>query len=327
MSAPIAATYPYKDPGSLFGGIRTRIAEILNLQADIYRQATQSQSIVQKGRAFSGAQVTNDMTQTESISQDALAENNKNLTIRDADTNADDIPAGFNSNYLEKVLTQLRAADFLARSILNLNQQQRVVQEGYSEGIDFEGNPSVVTNTLTQDASVTNQTATSRVNTNVDMKRDPETENAARFRETEVSVEDSLVEAGTVAVQDQGTSLEDASVQIARSNGGITTNTLNQNASGTQTNNVYMQNTIDASVDGSQTLTPRSSTTVVRIEDDAVRNYGSAVQTQALVQIAEGGVDEFGNPTENGGTSINTANLSADFTDQSVAVNTTSVLA
>ena len=323
--SPISASHPYNDPGSLLGGIRTRIAEILNVQADIFRSAAQSQSVVQDGRAFSGAQVTNDMTQTESLGQSAVAENSKNVTINDADPAA--VPSGFNYNFLERVLTQVNAEDLLSRSILNLSQQQRVVQKGFSQGMDFEGNPSTVTNTLNQDAVVTNQDATSNVNTNTNALRDPAVEAAARFRETEVNVRGSLVEAGTYAVQDQGRSLEDASIQSARSDGGLTTNTLNQNASGSQNNNVFMQNTIDASVDGAEELTPRSSSTVVRIEGDVVRNYGSATQTQALIQVAEGGVDEFGNPTENGGQSMNTANLSASFADDSVASSTTSVLA
>jgi hypothetical protein len=320
----ISDLLPYSDPGSLLGGVRQRVAEILGLQADVFRQASQSQSIVQSGRAFSGAQVTNEMTQQETLSQTATAENTKNVTITDA---SGAVPAGFNYNYLERVLTGVKAADFLSRSILNLNQRQRATQTGYSEGVDFQGNPSVVTNTLTQDGSVTNQTATSRINNNVVVQRNPDTENAARFRETIVDVRDILTEVGTVAVQDQGTAQE-PSVQVGRANGGITNNTLNQNASGAQSNNAYVQNTIDVSETSvNNTLTPRSATVIVRIENDAVRNYGSVVQSQGLMQVAEGGVDEYGNPTENGGQVHNVGNSTATYTDNSVAMNTTSIIA
>lgn len=318
---------PYSDPGSLFGGVRRRVAEILGLQADVFRQATQNQSIGQSGRAFSGAQVTNEMTQTTTLSQTATSENTKNITIDDADSDPSDIPAGFNFNYLQKTLTRINAADFLSRSILNLDQRQRADQTGYSEGVDFQGNPSVVTNTLTQDGSVTNQTATSRVNNNIVAQRDPDTENAARFRETVVDVRNILTEVGTNAVQEQG-SLQEPSVQVGRANGGITNNTLNQNTSGTQSNNAYTQNTIDVSeTSPNQTLTPRSTTVIVRIENDVVRNYGSAVQNQGILQVAEGGVDEYGNPTENGGSVHNVGNSTATFVDNSVAVNTTSIIA
>jgi len=318
---------PYSDPGSLFGGVRRRVAEILGLQADVFRQATQNQSIGQSGRAFSGAQVTNEMTQTTTLSQTATSENTKNITIDDADSDPADIPAGFNFNYLEKTLTQIKASDFLSRSILNLDQRQRADQTGYSEGTDFQGNPSVVTNTLTQDSSVTNQTATSRVNNNIVAQRDPDTENAARFRETVVDVRNILTEVGTNAVQEQG-SLQEPSVQVGRANGGVTNNTLNQHTSGTQSNNAYTQNTIDVSeTSPNQTLTPRSATVIVRIENDVVRNYGSAVQNQGILQVAEGGVDEYGNPTENGGSVHNVGNSTATFVDNSVAVNTTSIIA
>jgi len=318
---------PYSDPGSLFGGVRRRVAEILGLQADVFRQASQNQSISQSGRAFSGAQVTNEMTQTTTLSQDATSENTKNIIIDDADSDSADIPAGFNFNYLQKNLTQIKASDFLSRSILNLDQRQRAEQTGYSEGTDFQGNPSIVTNTLTQDGSVTNQTATSRVNNNIVAQRDPDTENAARFRETIVDVRNILTEVGTNAVQEQG-SQEEPSVQVGRANGGVTNNTLNQNTSGTQSNNAYTQNTIDVSeTSPNQTLTPRSATVIVRIENDVVRNYGSAVQNQGILQVAEGGVDEYGNPTENGGSVHNVGNSTATFVDNSVAVNTTSIIA
>jgi hypothetical protein len=45
------------------------------------------------------------------------------------------------------------------------------------------------------------------------------------------------------------------------------------------------------------------------------------------MQVAEGGVDEYGNPTENGGQVHNIGNSTATYTDNSVAMNTTSIIA
>ncbi|MDP7128955.1 MAG: hypothetical protein QF437_00590 [Planctomycetota bacterium] len=88
-----------------------------------------------------------------------------------------------------------------------------------------------------------------------------------------------------------------------------------------------MKKDIDLSVDGDEILTPRSSNTHIVIDGDTVANYGSVTQTQALVQIAEAGVDEYGNPTENGGTVVNNAVLSASFEEVSNAVSETNVVA
>jgi hypothetical protein len=310
--------------GQLLGGRRARIIDLRNLQADIFRLATQSQFVVQKGRAFSGAQVTNDLKQKERLSQEAVAENSKTISIRDANANLADL-SPFNANYIQSILTRINAEEFLARSVLKLNQGQKVIQEGFASGVDFEGNPSTVTNNLVQDAGVEKQSATSTVTTNIDARRDPETEASARFRDTEATITDSLVEAATFAVQEQGTP-EDPSIQRGRADGGIVTNNLNQVTSGTQENNVVMKKNIDLSVDGDEILTPRSSNTHIVIDGDTVANYGSVTQTQALIQIAEAGVDEYGNPTENGGTVINNAVLSASFVEVSNAVSETNVV-
>ena len=319
-----ASTAPYNDPGQLFGGIRQRVTDLRSIQADTFRSASQSQGVTQSGRSFSGAVTTNDLTQRETLTQNAESTNTKTIIIDDA--NPSSVPTGFNFNFLEKALTQVSARDFLSRSILNFAQEQIVNQDGFAAGRDFAGNPSIVTNTLTQDETV-NQNATSRVQTTIRSLRDPDVENNARFREALVDVSDSLTEVGTVASQNQG-SADNMSVQSGRADGGIVNNFLNQNAVGTVNNNSFQQNTIDISVDGANnTLTPRSQTTLVRIENDHVRNFGSASQTQGLFQIAEGGVDEFGNPTENGGNVNNVSNQTASFTENSAAMNTLSVLA
>ena len=172
---PIAQSFPYSDVGSLFGGVRRRIAEILGSQAIGERQLDQTQDVAQDGRAFSGAQVTNDLTQTEKINQTATAENTKTIVIDPADT--DGAPDGFNFNFLNRTITQINAGNFLNRGTLNLNQRQRASQSGFAKLNDFNGNPSTVTNTVTQDNTGTTQTVTTKLNTSITARRDPETLN------------------------------------------------------------------------------------------------------------------------------------------------------
>jgi hypothetical protein len=65
----------------------------------------------------------------------------------------------------------------------------------------------------------------------------------------------------------------------------------------------------------------------VSIANDAVVNSSSVVQKQGLIQIAEGGVDENGNPTENGGAVHNVANQTAEYSETSTVESTTTILA
>jgi len=73
--------FPYSDPGSFMGGIREQKAILNGLQADAFRSASQSQNTGQAARAFSGANVSNDNSQTASLSQVVTATNDQTLTI------------------------------------------------------------------------------------------------------------------------------------------------------------------------------------------------------------------------------------------------------
>jgi hypothetical protein len=307
------------------GGIQARMAEIANLRAEAFRSAAQRQEVVQSGRAFSGAQVTNDQSQQATLSQEATAEAVHDITMEPAPVPAAGVPPGFHYNFLQQVLRQVQARDLLSRGALVLDQEQGGVQTGYAAGVDFDGNPSTVTNTLNQDEVIA-QVIASHVQNHVQMARDPEAANAARFQNTEVTLDGTRVESATVAVQDQGVGA--GSVQTGRANGGIVNNTLNQHAAASQATHVSMDNTLDLRDNGPEdTLTPRSVTMEVSIANDAVVNSSSVVQKQGLIQIAEGGVDENGNPTENGGAVHNVANQTAEYSETSTVESTTTILA
>ena len=72
---------PYNDPGSLMGGIRQQVVTQNSLQADAFRSGAQSQRVSQAARSQSGAQTTNDQTQTVDLSQGAVALNQKRANI------------------------------------------------------------------------------------------------------------------------------------------------------------------------------------------------------------------------------------------------------
>jgi hypothetical protein len=134
-----------------------------------------------------------------------------------------------------------------------------------------------------------------------------------------------------------GSILPGASFQTARANFGMAFNTLNEIASSNQRNVVINTHTVDvrrgADVGGTfeqAALTPRSMDIIIRMnatEGDISRtsNIGSAVQAQALVQTAEGGVDQNGNPLDGGGNVMNTALQQATGVDDTSVTSFTQI--
>lgn len=137
----------------------------------------------------------------------------------------------------------------------------------------------------------------------------------------------------------EGSILSDTSTQTARSNMAHANNYLTQTATHVMTNNVVNTHTVDVRrIDSPTTptptapLTPRSIDIIVRMNETAgdvsrVSNIGAAVQSQALVQISEGGVDQDGNPTDGGGTSKNIATQSASDSEQTTVSETVQIQA
>lgn len=77
--------FPYTDPGSLQGGVRRQEVILVRLQADAFRSASQEQDVGQAARSFSGANVTNQQTQTATLQQTATATTDKTVTINATD--------------------------------------------------------------------------------------------------------------------------------------------------------------------------------------------------------------------------------------------------
>jgi hypothetical protein len=129
--------------------------------------------------------------------------------------------------------------------------------------------------------------------------------------------------------------LTGASFQIARANGADASNILDETATNTQTNTVNNTHTVDVrQIAGGQTaaLTPRSMDIIVRMNTakgdiSRVSNVATAVQKQALKQISEGGVDQSGAPTDQGGNASNQAQQSAQSSDTTTVSESTTIQA
>jgi len=318
--------FPYSDPGSLHGGVREHRAVLNALQADAFRSASQAQNTGQAARAFSGASVTNDQTQTASLAQTVTANNTKLVTIATTQsTNAH--AANFNYNYLQSYIAGADAADYLARGAANVAQDQGVDQSAFAKLNDFSGDDSVAQNTLVQEARVfqtfeVDLTATVSNTTVADNVG--HAFNQARFREVGVDLTDQSAQAIFTSGQRQGTS-DAALSQVAVSDGAGDTNgdgvdnNLTQTGTVLQTgNSVVLEGEFDLRVTESNTLSPRTTDLYVHINSEggtnSAINSSASSQEQAMVQSAAGGVDEAGNVTENGGLAQNTG--SSDLWNQ-----------
>lgn len=134
-----------------------------------------------------------------------------------------------------------------------------------------------------------------------------------------------------------GSILPGASFQTARANAATAFNTLNEIATSNQRNAVVNTHTVDVrrGADNGGTfqqaaLTPRSVDIIIRMnatEGDISRtsNIGSAVQAQALVQTAEGGVDQNGSPLDGGGNVMNAALQQATGVDDTSVISFTQI--
>lgn len=127
-----------------------------------------------------------------------------------------------------------------------------------------------------------------------------------------------------------GSILSGTSFQIGRANQANATNTLTETATHTLVNNVANTHTVDVrriagTSSGQAPLTPRSMDIIIRMNETTgelsrVSNVGHAVQNQALVQTGEGGMDQDGNPTDTGGSVLNTGTQTAT-TDENTTVS------
>ena len=323
---------PYNDPGSLMGGVREHRAVLNGLQADAFRSASQSQQTGQAARAFSGSNVTNDQSQTASLTQTATAANNKAVTIA-ATTGTNEHAANFEFNYLQKYIAGADAADWLSRGAANIAQAQGGDQSGFAKLNDFTGANSTADNNLEQTAGVTQRfqvDLTATVSNTTEAGAGSNLFNQSRFRTIEANLEDQSAQAIFTSGQKQGSAAA-AVAQVAVADGGEVQNTLIQNATITQIDNeVNLVGDFDLSVnDVSASLSPRTTDLLININKlggtNSAINSSAACQEQAIVQSAAGGVDESGNVTENGGTAMNGGESNALNTEATAVLNSISI--
>jgi len=328
LITPLSRTwtqYPYNDSGQLMGGQRNHQVEMNNLQADVFRNATQSQEISQAARAYSGSDVVNNLTQDEELKQDGYALNDKNVNIAPPDTA--NVPPKFRFNYLQRVTTDIDAADYLSRGVASLTQDQKVGQNAFARLMDFDGVMSFAQNNLHQMEDVY-QTLQADLDVEIEVQQTPATYKHARFREIFADIHNQDAQAITNITQRQGYLTggkgESPSVQAAAADGAMAENNLLDIANAHQDTLVTLTETVDLRRDPIPLLTPRSADFHISMNgnnEGAHRaiNSNTAIQEQALVQEASGGVEENGYPTENGGTVTNNASLS-QYTKEGSAV-------
>lgn len=330
---PNSATWnqlPYKDTGQLLGGQRNHQATLSNLQSDVFRNAEQTQDIVQSARSYSGADTVNNLTQSEFVKQDGLSVNDKKINI--APPGPAGVPPEFKFNYLQRVLTDYDAVDYLSRGAGNITQNQRTGQNALGRLFDFDGIRSSSANNLNQIEEV-DQTVEAHLDVLADIRQNPVTYKNARFRDIFADINDQDAQAIMSTVQRQGY-LNDGdgpspSVQAGIADGGFATNNLTDSATANQENLVTLTGLVDLRRDPIPPLTPRSADFQVNMGGDGTLhavNSNSSVQEQALVQEASGGVEEHGTPTENGGSADNNAFLDQYSKEQSTVLHDITVL-
>jgi len=319
------------------GGVREHRAVLNGLQADAFRSASQSQQTGQAARAFSGSTVTNEQSQTVTLTQDATADNVKDVDI-DAATATNQHAANFEFNYLQKYIAGADAADWLARGAANVAQAQGGDQSAFGKLNDFTGTDSQAMNILGQNALV-EQTFAVQLTAAVEVETAADDQegayNQSRFRTIEANLEDQSAQAIFTSGQKQGSAAAAVS-QVAVADGAGTNrngvdNSLVQVAEIDQTgNNVTLTGVFDLERDGlSDTLSPRTTDLLINIGKlggtNSAINSSAARQEQAIVQSAAGGVDEAGNQTENGGKADNQGSSTATNNEGTSVLNSISI--
>ena len=310
---------PYADPGSLQGGRRSHQVLLQNLQSDVFRSAAQSQITGQSARAFSGANVTNEQTQTATIEQDADANNTKMVTIA-AVTGTNEHFASFNSNYLQSYIAGAGAADFLAGAALNVAQEQGSDQGAVAVLENFDGDNSTASNVLAQTGRVTQDVdvdidanLSANVSATTVAAAEENAFNQSRFRTIEATTEDQTAQAIFTVGQSQGSTLTPGA-QLALADGATAGNTLTQVATvdhNTVANMVDLRASFDLSRNETGPLAPRPTQLLSSMLNDLAINSSAASQEQILNQQGAGGISVDGVTTENGGTASNVGSSSA----------------
>ena len=101
----------------LFGGIRNARIELRNLQSELTRNTDQTSENLQTANAFSGATVTNTLTQSLIEETTGALDVDQIITIPPPSLPAAGVPDKFldNFNFLQRVATQAEIFDILGR--------------------------------------------------------------------------------------------------------------------------------------------------------------------------------------------------------------------
>jgi len=297
------------------GGIRSYKIEVNSLEADVHRAADQTQDVFQGARAFFGANATNTLNQKENLLQEATAVNEKNFLYE---------PPAPDSNGIQSLSTALFASRFLARGRADNLQDQIGGQSAVSAGVDAGGNMSTALNELLQEEHVEQVIEDVKVKTYFDLSG---LVGAAGNRRIDVILDEQVAESNLLNRQRQGYTTVDSaqkgdslfdnpSTQFASSDGTVSQNNLVQDASSIQRSSSLIDNLVDLRRK-SGTGSTGNTEVAISLNGDFVdgENTGrtravsflESIQEQALVQQAQAGFDEMGNPTGNGGVSVNNA--------------------
>jgi len=337
MSLASLSTTNQPDPGMLLGGVRNSKVTLNDLSAEFMRDATQTQDVFQNARAFSGAVNANNLSQSEEIDQSGSSVNSKEVVI-DPPAPNDNIPAAFHNNYLYQVITDVDAANYLARGLASSQQDQLGGQSAFASLFDFDGNLSEAVNNLFQDEVVEQNLELTQVQSEVTVNQPDWVWNNARFRQITLDATNHDAQAILAAEQRQGYTSADPALkgnpafdapltQFAAADGAYAQNSLTQSVANKQTNTVLMENNYDLRRTPNDTLSPRTAEILVNVGDNRAINSENAVQSQALVQQALGGVNEEGQATENGGYVQNSAMQIALIDETGYVEHVTNVLA
>jgi hypothetical protein len=312
---PNLSTPPPTPPPVQRGGIQSYKIEMNNLEADVHRSADQTQDVFQGARAFFGANAVNTLNQQETLAQEASGLNEKNIVYTP--------PTPTDGASLERITTALFASRFLARGRADNLQDQIGGQSAVSAGLDDAGNMSDARNELLQEERTEQVIEDVKVKTFFDLRQ----AGRAGSRRIDVIFDDQVAESNLLNRQRQGyttvdsaqkgdTIFDNPSTQFASSDGTVSQNNMVQDASSVQRSNVSIQNLIDLRRDPDSDANGDIEV-AISLNGDFVdgENNGrtravsfiESIQEQALVQQAQAGFDEMGNPTGNGGFSINNA--------------------
>jgi hypothetical protein len=326
-------------PTQTSGGTQSLKFEVNGLTSDVYRKADQSQDVFQGARAFFGAQTGNTLQQQEDVTQEATGANEKFVTYTPPQPNSE--------ARLDQLTVALFASRFLARGQGDNFQDQLGGQSAVSGGWDSSGTASNARNELLQQEHVDQVIEESKVRTVFDLRQAGDIWNQTGIRRIDGILDDQNAEANLLNHQRQGYTTADPAqkgnslydnpvTQFASTDGACSVNNLVQDVSSNQKSTSIIENLLDLRRNPTETLDENTTEVAISLNGDFVDetnpgrhqaiSFLESIQEQALVQQAQAGFDEQGNPTGNGGVVVNNAIQTASNVQIGDVRHTTDIL-